>query len=110
MMMIYNTGSYQEYLFLKKINEVSNMGRKVLIVTGVNNVPGLGEIEKTVPFTELSASDMEKYKMNERIILDKNGNIVKRITKEDLMSLDKELEKKFGPAQQDIQLAQIGEG
>ena len=89
MSMLANSADYKEW---KKGHEVTNLRQRVLVVTGIDNVPEIGLIEKTVPFYE--ATD-EQLRFNTRVVINKKGQIVKRITREDLLAIDREYAKKY---------------
>lgn len=66
---------------------------KSLIVVGQDNIDGLGVVPKTIPFDE--ANEMQK-KYNTRILVNKKGEIIKTITTQDLIELDREYYRKYG--------------
>ena len=56
-----------------------------LIVTGYIYVEGLGQLEKTINFSDATE---EQRKYNTRLIFNKRNELIKRITTQDLIKLD----------------------
>jgi len=56
-----------------------------LIVTGYIYVEGLGQLEKTINFSDATE---EQRRYNNRLIFNKRNELIKRITTQDLIKLD----------------------